>query len=180
MSGTALQRKGAGVEIVPRFYYADQNGSREEVFLYTVRRPAGREVLVRVGDKTDAELWVNPPDSSYPAYSYGKIRIINEREYSGEWIRELKFEYSLPRRLYAVSASREEEVGSAVQGIDFSEDFWKKNGYLIVNFNIVGLVDGKRYLSYDDAANENMGYCNMWLMEGQKYGTLLRAQLCSI
>lgn len=132
-----------------------------------LRRLAGREYLVKAGDETDRELRVNPADSGYPGYSYGKICIINERHYTGEWVRELQFEYSLPRRLFAVSTLQESEITAAGQGIDFSEAFWKRDGFLIVNFEITGLTGDKKYLSYDNSWNAVHGYCNMWLMEAQ-------------
>ncbi len=168
VSGTEMQKKGAGVEIIPKFYYTNPDGSgREEVSLYMLRRLDGREYLVKAGDETDRELRVNPADSGYPGYSYGKICIMNERHYTGEWVRELQFEYSLPRRLFAVSTLQESEITAAGQGIDFSEAFWKRDGFLIVNFEITGLTGDKKYLSYDNSWNAVHGYCNMWLMEAQ-------------
>ena len=58
-------------------------------------------------------------------------------------------------------------ITAAGQGIDFSEAFWKRDGFLIVNFEITGLTGDKKYLSYDNSWNAVHGYCNMWLMEAQ-------------
>ena len=46
--------------------------------------------------------------------------------------------------------------------IDYKEKFWLKNGYIIVNFDIETMKDGKRHLSYINADNAAEGYRNMW------------------
>lgn len=52
------------------------------------------------------------------------------------------------------------------QGIDYTESFWKKDGYIIMNLDIqVYDSDGKARLSYVNKLNE-ADYCNMWRMEG--------------
>lgn len=52
--------------------------------------------------------------------------------------------------------------------IDFKENIWLKNGYIIVNFDIVTYREGdeKGHLSYINKDNALRGYCNMWKMEG--------------
>ncbi len=53
--------------------------------------------------------------------------------------------------------------------IDYKEKFWLKNGYIIVNFDIETMKDGKRHLSYINADNAAEGYRNMWKQEGYQY-----------
>lgn len=54
--------------------------------------------------------------------------------------------------------------------IDFNESIWLKNGYIIVNFEIVTFKEGKEdgHLSYINKDNALKGYCNMWKMEGSQ------------
>jgi len=53
--------------------------------------------------------------------------------------------------------------------ITYKEDFWLKNGYVIVNFDIETIQKGKKHLSYINADNAAQGYCNMWKKEGYQY-----------
>ncbi len=51
-------------------------------------------------------------------------------------------------------------------GIDYTESFWKKDGYIIMNLDIrVYDGNGKARLSYVNKPNEAL-YCNMWQLEG--------------
>lgn len=54
--------------------------------------------------------------------------------------------------------------------IDFDESIWLKNGYIVVNFDIVTYKEGKEegHLSYINKDNALKGYCNMWKMEGSQ------------
>lgn len=59
--------------------------------------------------------------------------------------------------------------GLSHYGWDYQEDFWLKDGYILVNFDIETIQNGKRMLSYINPANAANGYCNMWNMEGYQY-----------
>lgn len=76
--------------------------------------------------------------------------------------------YKLPAELYAVESGFDVYGYIKKHGIDFSEDFWLRDGYIIVNFNIVTVdKNGKEHLSYINAGNYlNNGNCSMWLLEG--------------
>nr|WP_297937738.1 DUF5704 domain-containing protein [uncultured Lachnoclostridium sp.] len=79
-------------------------------------------------------------------------------------------EYYLPSQVYVVPKNfdlveAEETYGS----FNFREDFWLKDGYIMVQFDIVTVKNGKRHLSYTNLANAKTGYCNMWRMEGFNY-----------
>lgn len=74
------------------------------------------------------------------------------------------FEYSLPYDVMAAEKDFPVMEYAADYGIDFTENFWKKEGFLIVSFDITAVVQGNAYLSYTNAANP--GYCNMWELEG--------------
>ncbi len=75
------------------------------------------------------------------------------------------FEYSLPYDVMAVEKGTPVMEHATVYGIDFTEDFWKKEGFLIVSFDITAVVQGNAYLSYANTANAANGYCNMWELE---------------
>ena len=57
---------------------------------------------------------------------------------------------------------------AARKGVTYHESWWKKDGYIIVNFDIVTVdSDGNERLSYINADNYlNNNNCSMWTMEG--------------
>ncbi len=76
--------------------------------------------------------------------------------------------YKIPTDVHAAPAGIDVFGYLKKHGIDYKEDFWLKDGYLIVNFNIVTIDDkGKEHLSYINGSNYlNKGNCSMWVMEG--------------
>lgn len=69
--------------------------------------------------------------------------------------------YYLPGIVNAAPAGYDVYGYSAKYGIDFKESFWKKNGYIIVNFDIVTVdSNGEERLSYYKGSD------NMWQREG--------------
>lgn len=55
--------------------------------------------------------------------------------------------------------------------LDYTEDIWLKNGYIVVNYDIETIQNGKSeesHLSYINKDNALKGYCNMWRMEGSQ------------
>ncbi len=76
------------------------------------------------------------------------------------------FEYSLPHDVMAVARGFPVTEYAACYGVDFTEKFWKKEGFLIVSFDITGMVQESAYLSYANMGNYGAGYCNMWELEG--------------
>jgi len=73
-------------------------------------------------------------------------------------------EYYLPDDLYAVSLNYNVAGYSYSHGgLDGNEDFWLRDGYIVVNFDIVTVKDGdfgNPILSYED------GQSSMWEIEG--------------
>lgn len=76
-------------------------------------------------------------------------------------------EYYLPAEMHVVRKDFD-VTGYAVDHgyIDYNESFWLTGGYVIVNFDITTIKDGKSHLSYANTANASNGYCNMWQREG--------------
>lgn len=78
------------------------------------------------------------------------------------------FEYSLPYDVMAVEKDFPVREYAALYGVDFTEDFWKKDGFLIVSFDITAVVQENAYLSYTNEENSETGYCNMWELEAMQ------------
>lgn len=76
--------------------------------------------------------------------------------------------YKIPMNVHAVPAGYDVYGYMKKHGIDYKENFWLKNGYIIVNFNIITVdKNGKERLSYVNANNYlNNGNCSMWVTEG--------------
>lgn len=75
-------------------------------------------------------------------------------------------EYYLPSKLYVCPKGYNvDRYALDHNGLDFKENFWLKQGYVIIHFDIEVVKDGQRYLSYTNKENALKGYCNMWSME---------------
>jgi hypothetical protein len=76
--------------------------------------------------------------------------------------------YKIPENVHAVPAGFDVDDYMRKNGIDYLEDFWLRDGYIIVNFDIVTYdYNGKKKVSYINAENYlNNGNCSMWVTEG--------------
>jgi hypothetical protein len=77
-------------------------------------------------------------------------------------------EYYIPSKAHVVTKGYDVYDYASKYGVTYKEDFWKKDGYIVVNFDIV-IIDnnGKERLSYLNGFNYlNYGHCSMWVMEG--------------
>ena len=76
--------------------------------------------------------------------------------------------YKLPANIHVAPAGYDVNDYLRKYGIDYHEDFWLKDGYIIVNFTIETYdMNNNRNLSYSNGANYlNNGHCSMWVMEG--------------
>ncbi len=88
--------------------------------------------------------------------SCGELNALRQRHY---------FEYALPCDVMAAVRGVPVEEYAAKKGISFLEDFWIKEGYLIVQFEITAYAGGAAYLSYANNENRSEGYCCMWSKE---------------
>lgn len=218
--GERMSRRNSYVDIVPKFFWVDQEGAnRREVDLYYTRRLAdGKKYLVKIGSDEEQEdiklqdpngIWLGIPEKEMdvtkaiwgetqeaprmPIYTYSHLKgglpfrtfknfsyrdaimghwqaaLFKNRGISQERLLMLEqgnyFEYSLPYDVMAVEKNFPVMEYAAGYGVDFSEAFWKKEGFLIVSFEIQAMVFGNAYLSY---ANTSAGFCNMWELEGMQ------------
>ncbi len=80
------------------------------------------------------------------------------------------FEYYLPSEIHICEKGFDvAEYAKYHYGLDLKEDFWLTEGYLLVNFEIQTITEEERRLSYINAENAKLGYCNMWKLEGFAY-----------
>jgi hypothetical protein len=77
-------------------------------------------------------------------------------------------QYYIPNEVHAVKKGYDVMDYADKYGIDYDEDFWLTEGYIIINLNIYTLDDsGRQHLSYVNADNYiNNRNCSMWIMEG--------------
>ena len=97
--------------------------------------------------------------------SYKKIKeLTKESELSlSKYMQRWYGTYKLPTTTYVVPAGYDVYGHLSKYGIDYNEDFWLKDGYIIVNFNIITIdKNGKMHLSYSNGSNyKNRGHCSM-------------------
>ena len=75
--------------------------------------------------------------------------------------------YYLPREIHVCPKDFDlEEWCKRYGSLDYQEEFWLKDGYVALNFDIEAIQDENRYLSYQNRENSAGGYCNMWKLEG--------------
>ncbi len=76
--------------------------------------------------------------------------------------------YKIPENILAVQAGYDVHKYMRDNGITYNESFWLKDGYIIVNFNIITIdKNGRERLSYINGNNYlNYGKCSMWVNEG--------------
>lgn len=75
-------------------------------------------------------------------------------------------EFYFPSEIHAVGKNATDQAAFERElraGIDYTESFWKRDGYIVVNFDITTINANKETLSYYHAAN------NMWKTEGFNY-----------
>lgn len=79
-------------------------------------------------------------------------------------------EYYFPSEIHVAEKGFKVEEYIKENGyINYKENFWLKDGYIIVNFDIETIKNGERHLSYINQDNAINGYCNMWKREGYQY-----------
>lgn len=77
-------------------------------------------------------------------------------------------QYYIPNEVHVVEKGFDVMDYADKHGVDYSENFWLKDGYIIINFTIETVGEnGSRRLSYINANNyKKNDNCSMWLMEG--------------
>jgi hypothetical protein len=93
-----------------------------------------------------------------------------ERSIAARSVQNWYGEYYLPSQVYVVPKGFDMmNYVTFNGGLRFKENFWIKDGYIIVNFNIETIQNEERHLSYINRENAKDGYCNMWKREGYQY-----------
>lgn len=86
--------------------------------------------------------------------------------------------FELPMDFYVCDAGIDiNEYAYSEEGLSESSSIWYKDGYLILNFDIITLKDGNEHLSYINHENNvAYGHCNMWRREGGATTALLEGR----
>jgi len=105
--------------------------------------------------------------ASYDSYEQVKAAGFDKDD-AAQTIQRWYGQYYIPNVVHAVAKDFDVLDYADKYGVDMTEDFWLKDGYIIVNFTIETLDNnGKRRLSYINANNyKEKGHCSMWIMEG--------------
>jgi hypothetical protein len=209
-----------GIEIVPEFYFVDQNGeNRERVDIYYDESVSGKyQNLIQVGSERDQlnirklslgeegmsvdeqeientafvkglgkdelrekeALWYGYKENflSSALQTFSGISHMEGRAKPVAGMDEKKvmrskqnwyFEYYLPSSYHIAPYGYDVDGYAKQYPVDFHENFWKTEGFLIVKLQIYADRNGTRSLSYVNENNAAKGYCNMWKTEGFCY-----------
>lgn len=155
------------------FAYDEEYKKGKEVDLYyeAVSELDGKWLgLVKVGNKLDRENlhFYREGSGMVPMFTYQKILL--PKEYmeadSDKSIQRWRGEYSLPARLFICEKGVDiEKEAKKRSGFFYDEDFWIKEGKLVIKADIYSLRDNKKRLSYINRENEPLGHLNNWWYE---------------
>lgn len=103
----------------------------------------------------------------YRTFTFSNIMLSSRMQMllEPEGVQKWYFEYYLPSKLYAVPKGFSLEKYQNRNRLTMREDFWIKDGFLILNFDIETLQNGKRHLSYLNTEMSEKGYRNQWRYE---------------
>ncbi|MCR5792023.1 MAG: DUF5704 domain-containing protein [Lachnospiraceae bacterium] len=106
-------------------------------------------------------------DTRVQTFSYGKIILPSKMQmyvgdiYSQKWF----FEYYLPAKFHVMRKGYDVRTMFGYNPVNYQEACWLKEGYLVLNFDIYTVMNGKIRLSYINRENEENGYLNRWHLE---------------
>ena len=161
-AGSRMQQELSGIRITPEFYHISPNGTKRKVNIWYRGYDAyGQETILREEKTLAAVRGVTYKDKKDETGGSG---IPGGDNSDGIW----SFEYSLPDTWYCVDTDFDlDGYLDIYDGCTFDEPFWKKEGYLAVNFLIEAYTeDGTVIMSYSNLkANVEAGMCDMWAKE---------------
>ncbi|NLZ81909.1 MAG: hypothetical protein GX913_08960 [Clostridiales bacterium] len=139
--------EGDSIFIEPIFHYVNHKGeNRQEVDLYYCETIVENYThLISLGQEVHL----------YP----GNRKLSNESYAIQTWFGD----YYLPQKAHAI------KKGTKLPSHGIDKNTWLSEGYLIVNFKIWAVNEGKKRLDYINKDNELLGFCNMWKTEGFSY-----------
>lgn len=107
----------------------------------------------------------------HKAFTFSNIMLSSQLQMLSDTkgIQKWYFEYYLPSKLHIVKKGFPLEDYQEKNKLNLQEDFWLKEGFLVLNFDIETIQKGERRLSYRNETMALCGYRNQWLYEkGEK------------
>lgn len=145
--------------LYPTYYYLTKDGkSRQKVCLYDAKTLKMIRPIVLLDAKNRSFLPVTHRNVSHVGIQQTSVQV-----WSGE--------YQLPAdtRIVAASCDLDQYIRTHGNRISTHDSVFLKDGYLVVQFEILTVENGKWHLSYINPENEQKGYCNMWKRQGFSY-----------
>ncbi|MFW5645904.1 MAG: DUF5704 domain-containing protein [Acetivibrio ethanolgignens] len=103
----------------------------------------------------------------YKSFTFSNIMLSSQMQIlcDTKGVQKWYFEYYLPSKLYITRKDFSLNQVEKRNKLNLQEEFWLKEGFLILNFDIETIRNGKRYLSYRNESMALQGYRNQWLYE---------------
>lgn len=103
----------------------------------------------------------------HKSFTFSNIMLSSQLQmlFDTEGVQKWYFEYYLPSEIYVTKKGFPLPQAKSKNKLDLQEEFWLKEGFLVLNFDIETIQNGKRYLSYRNEAMALQGYRNQWLYE---------------
>lgn len=155
-----------GIYIEPEYYVTDKDGkNRRKVDVYHFYEESGGKKWLNIKRKRESGI----------QYLTGATRIntgsedrnVKDIQTALRSVQQWKGSFCVPADIYVVSAGTDVEKYIKERGnIKVADEIFINEGYLMVQFQVYTMKDGRKYLSYINEINAKDGYANMWKIEG--------------
>lgn len=147
------------IVLIPTYYYISRDGSgREQVRLY---------------QKEDLSEVYKPLILTADKRSFAAVenRNVEDELLRAQSVQIWDGEYQLSPDLYLVNADIDLHTYIRLHGgrIRQKDPVFKRDGYLLVQFEVRSCPSGEAHLSYVNRTNSSREYCNMWELQGFNY-----------
>ncbi|MBR4777089.1 MAG: hypothetical protein IK007_05700 [Lachnospiraceae bacterium] len=161
--GSRMEEEHSEIIITPVFYHIGTDGTKQQVDIWYqgTGKSGGNYIKLSGSVKAKSIFDISGNNDT------GTNAVISTTGTTGEktWL----FNYSLPDTWYCCRFGFDMDgYLDKYDGCTFEEDFWEKDGYLAVNFQIEAKdASGNVIMTYSNLSeNIQLGMCDMWETEG--------------
>lgn len=156
-----------GIYIEPHFYMVDSDTgkNRKEVDIYHFYEKNGKEVWENISTHSESGMQYLKTDKRTDIGEL--VKNVSDNNVAKSSKQRWDSEFKIPKDIFVVPKDFDVKGYIKEKGmLDYSDDIFIKSGYIMVQFDIYTVKNGKKYLSYINEENAKSGYANMWKIEG--------------
>lgn len=156
-----------GIYIEPHFYVIDSvNGqNRQEADIYHFYEKDGKEVWENIISHSESGRQYLKKDNRLDIGEF--THNVSEKKTALNSKQRWNGTFTIPEDIFVVPKDFDVEAYVKDKGaLDYSDEIFIRTGYIMVQFDIYTIQNGKKHLSYINAENAKKGYASMWKIEG--------------